>query len=93
MIQFDTTIILQNAKRHEAPGTLQQYIIRSYCRYTRRGERVYAMVLQWPENDMLKLGSVVATQQTHITMLGFTQGSLSVYNKLNTCMLVLATGI
>ncbi|KAK3859825.1 hypothetical protein Pcinc_034081 [Petrolisthes cinctipes] len=45
--------------------------------YTSRGDRVYAMVLEWPEDDLVKLGSVVTTKHTSITMLGYGHGNLT----------------
>lgn len=47
-------------------------------RYTKKksatsvsGYSVYAFVLTWPENNLLKLGSPVTSTSTEITMLGF----------------------
>ncbi|XP_037785480.1 alpha-L-fucosidase-like [Penaeus monodon] len=39
--------------------------------YTSKGSLVYAMVLSWPEKDVLTLGSVRSTPQTHVSMLAY----------------------
>ncbi|XP_047475307.1 alpha-L-fucosidase-like [Penaeus chinensis] len=39
--------------------------------YTSKGNLVYAMVLSWPEKDVLTLGSVRPTPQTHVAMLAY----------------------
>nr|XP_053626405.1 alpha-L-fucosidase-like [Cherax quadricarinatus] len=39
--------------------------------YTTKSDVVYAFVLTWPDNGALELGSVVATPDTSITMLGY----------------------
>ena len=48
------------------------------CRYTQvksntstSGYSVYAFVLEWPENNALKLGAPIATPTTRISMLGY----------------------
>lgn len=39
--------------------------------YTTKSDVVYAFVLTWPDSGALELGSVVATPDTSITMLGY----------------------
>ncbi|XP_071549963.1 alpha-L-fucosidase-like [Panulirus ornatus] len=39
--------------------------------FTSNGGRVYAIVLSWPKGDLLTLGSVIPTPQTHLSMLGY----------------------
>ncbi|XP_027234189.2 alpha-L-fucosidase isoform X2 [Penaeus vannamei] len=39
--------------------------------YTSKDNLVYAMVLSWPEEDVLTLGSVRSTPQTHVAMLAY----------------------
>ena len=36
-----------------------------------KGATVYAFVLSWPSDSLLRLGSVVATPEAHVTMLGY----------------------
>ncbi|XP_066982311.1 alpha-L-fucosidase-like [Macrobrachium rosenbergii] len=44
--------------------------------YTSNNNNVYAIVLSWPEDDLLPLGSVVSTPETKVNMLGY-QGELT----------------
>ena len=43
------------------------------CSYTRAKDHsaVYAIVLEWPENDLLNLGSPRPGKTTHVTWLGY----------------------
>ncbi|XP_068222954.1 alpha-L-fucosidase-like [Palaemon carinicauda] len=39
--------------------------------FTSKDDMVYSIVLQWPRKGLLSLGSVSATPQTHVSMLGY----------------------
>ncbi|CAL4117021.1 unnamed protein product, partial [Meganyctiphanes norvegica] len=41
--------------------------------YTRRNETVYALVLAWPKENILTLGSLTTTSNVNISMLGYDQ--------------------
>ncbi|XP_064081743.1 alpha-L-fucosidase-like isoform X2 [Macrobrachium nipponense] len=45
--------------------------------FTSKGDLVYSIVLQWPSKGVLSLGSVSATPQTHVSMLGYNDNSIA----------------
>ena len=54
-------------------GTMHLYS--RLLRYTTRASNVYGIVLTWPEEEILTLGSVKRTASTSITMLGDRQST------------------
>ncbi|XP_042204871.1 alpha-L-fucosidase-like isoform X1 [Homarus americanus] len=44
--------------------------------FTSKGDEVFAIVLSWPKNDVLNLGSVVSTPTTHLSILGYHENNI-----------------
>lgn len=64
------------------PWTHQNDSVTEDVWYTQKGSSVYAIVLNWPDRDVLTLGSVVGTASTKISMLGFNQDSSPLQYKM-----------
>lgn len=47
------------------------YTLLLFFRYTSKGTTVYAIVLDWPKNNKLNLGSLDAVASNKIYMLGY----------------------
>lgn len=60
-----------NRRKSTNPEALQHADQLIPSRYTSKDNLVYAMVLSWPEEDVLTLGSVRSTPQTHVAMLAY----------------------
>ncbi|CAL4115880.1 unnamed protein product, partial [Meganyctiphanes norvegica] len=58
------------------PWTHQNDTLTPGVWYTSKADAVYAIVLNWPENNILTLGSVKSTPSSTITMFGYDGGKL-----------------
>lgn len=64
--------INQEAIKYTKPWEYQDDSRTGSVWYTKNGEAVYAITLQWPENNVLKLGSVKSLfkKKPTVTLLG-----------------------
>ena len=58
------------------PWTHQNDTIARDVWYTRKESTVYSIVLSWPQNDVLELGSVLYSTVRSVKLLGITVGDL-----------------
>ncbi|KAK7086973.1 Tissue alpha-L-fucosidase [Halocaridina rubra] len=58
------------------PWKYQNDSLTSGVWFTAKDDLVYGIVLHWPKGGLLTLGSVSATPQTHITMLGYNDNNI-----------------
>ena len=47
-----------------------------YCSYTKKGQNIYAIILEWPETDTITFTAPISTANTVVKWLGYRGDSL-----------------
>lgn len=58
------------------PWARQNDTLASGVWFTSKNDLVYSIVLKWPRGGVLTFGSVAATAQTHVSMLGYNENKI-----------------